>query len=116
MSARNPQITDKQSTALGFLARFWWMLIGNVVLALSLIFIYHNEGGFFHPADGVFWVTVATLVIVRYLDIKYLDGQTATGTHASIRNWVVYVILLIACSTVAWGIAHVANHLSAGNV
>jgi len=111
MSARNDQTIDKQSSLLGVLARLWWMLLGNVVLAFSLIFVFRNEGSFFHPADWVFWITVATFVAIRYLDIRFLDGQTATGEKASMTNWGRYVVLLLVCSTVLWAIAHAANYL-----
>jgi hypothetical protein len=114
MSARDVQITDRQSGPLGTLARLSWMLVGNMVLAFSLVFIFRNEGGFFHPADWVFWITVATLVPIRYLDIRFLDGQTATGGSASTANWVKYVVLLIAFSTILWAIAHAANYLFVG--
>ena len=79
MSGHNDQIIDKQGTALGFLARFWWMFFGNMFFAFSLIFILFNKGGFFHPADWVLWITVATLVSMRYIDIRFCDGQTAAG-------------------------------------
>ncbi|MCU0913687.1 MAG: hypothetical protein MUC88_03880 [Planctomycetes bacterium] len=114
MPARQEQTIDKQSTPLGILARLWWMLIGNVLLAFSLIFIYRREGGFLHAADGVFWVTVASLVLVRYLDIRYLNGQTPTGQPASLRDWNRYVILLPAAAAAVWILVHAANRLLAG--
>lgn len=116
MPARDDQTTERQSTPSAILARLWWMLGGNVVLAFSLIFILRHEGSFFHPADGVFWIIVATLVAIRYLDIRFLDGQTATGQPASMADWVRYVVLLLACSTVLWVIAHGANHLFGGRI
>jgi hypothetical protein len=54
MAAREEQITDRQGTSLGMAARLWWMLGGNVVAALCLVFLFRNEGSFFHPADWVF--------------------------------------------------------------
>jgi hypothetical protein len=116
MAARDDQTTDRQGTLPGILARIWWMLFGNAVLALSLIFILRHEGGFFHSADGVFWVVVATLILVRYLDVKFWAGQTATGRYASMTDWLRYVVLLLACSVVLWGIAHGANYLSVGRI
>jgi hypothetical protein len=95
------------------MARLWWMLLGNILLAFSIIFIFENRGSFFHAADGVFWITLASLVLIRYLDIRFLDGCTATGEHASITNWIRYVALLIACSTAVWVLAHVASYLLA---
>jgi len=111
MSARDLQTPDRQSSSLGVLARLWWMLIGNIVLAFSIVFILENKSGFFHAADWVFWITVATLVVVRYLDVKFFNGRTATDAPATMRHWVRYTIALAACSTTAWALAHVANHL-----
>jgi hypothetical protein len=111
MATRKEHPADGQSTALGFLARLWWMLGGNVLLALSLIFIFRNQGSFFHPADGVFWITVAALVLVRYLDIRFLNGQTATEEEASLTDWVRYAVLLPVCAMVLWAMAHGANYL-----
>lgn len=116
MSAHDSQTTDKQSTALGIVARLWWMLGGNMVLAFSLIFIFRNEGSFFHPADWVFWIALATLVLVRYFDIRFLDGQTATSEKASMADWVRYAVLLPVCATVLWVIAHAANYLLGGRI
>jgi len=114
MHERHEQAIDRQSTPQGILARLWWMLIGNVLLAFSLIFIFRQEGGFLHPADGVFWITVATLALVRYLDIRYLNGQTPTGQPATRRDWNRYVVLLLAVAAVLWVIVHAANYLLAG--
>ncbi len=111
MSRPKDQILDKQGTALGFLARFWWMLFGNMALAFSLIFIFFNQGGFFHPADWVFWITVASLVSVRYIDIRFCEGQTAAGQPASLADWTRYSALLLAGAVILWGIAHTANYL-----
>ncbi len=111
MSRPKDQILDKQGTALGFLARFWWMFFGNMLFAFSLVFILLNQGGFFHPADWVFWIAVASLLFVRYVDIRFCDGQTATGRRASLADWTRYSALLLACAVILWGIAHSANYL-----
>jgi hypothetical protein len=111
MSERNLPTVDKQGAALGVLARLWWMLLGNAILAFCVLFIFENKGGFFHTADGVFWSTVATLVVVRYLDIRLFQGQTVTGVPATLRHWVMYVALLLVCSVLVWVSAHAANHL-----
>jgi len=111
MSARDDQIINRQGTLLGILARLWWMVSGNMILVLSLLLIAKNQGGFFHPADWVFWIGVASLVFVRYLDIKFLGGCTATGAYASMTHWTRYAAMLAILAMVAWGLAHAANHL-----
>ncbi len=110
MPAPKGQVEDRQSTPLAILARLWWMFLGNVVLAFSILFIVEHRGGFFHAADWVFWITLASLVLVRYADIRFLDGCTAMGAYASISHWIKYAVLLVAGSTAVWAIAHVASH------
>ena len=111
MPAPSSQVEDRQSTPLGLLARLWWMFFGNVVLAFSILFIFENRGGFFRTADWVFWIDVAGLMLVRYADIRFLDGCTVTGARASVGHWIRYAILLVACSTGVWAIAHVASRI-----
>jgi hypothetical protein len=116
MSGHDSQTVDRQGTAAGVLARLFWLLVGNAILAISLVFILHNRSGFFHAADGVFWITAMALVLVRYLDIRYFHGQTATGAPASIRHWVRYAVGLAVCAAAGWVLAHAVSYLLATRV
>jgi len=109
MPASNGQIDDKQTTGLGLLARIWWMFLDNVVLAFCILFVVQNQGRFFLAADWVFWIGVATLVLVRYADIRFLDGCTIMGTRASVSHWTRYAVLMVACSAAVWVLTHVAS-------
>ena len=100
------QTTVKPTGFAALLARMFWMLIGNVVLVISVVIIATHKEGFFHLTDVVFWVTVALLVLVRYIDIKHLSGFTATDSPATMDNWRRYTTMLLAGSLIAWGIAH----------
>jgi hypothetical protein len=111
MAAQTPQVVDEGGTGAGVLARLWWMLGGNVVLALSIIFIIRSGGAFFHKADPVFAITVLSLVLVRYLDIRFCRGLTATGFPATMRTWTRYTIFLAVGSPLVWVLAHGAGHL-----
>jgi hypothetical protein len=116
MAVRTPQMVDEQGTAAGVLARLWWMLIGNFTLALCIVFIVQNRSGFFHAADPVFGIAVASLVLVRYIDIRFCKGLTATGAPASMRTWTRYAIFLVLGSAVVWAVAHAASHLLSRSV
>jgi hypothetical protein len=111
MSIQNDQTTDKRGGGLGVIARLFWMFFGNAILFISIIFIFQHEDGMFHTADVVFWITVVALVFVRYLDIKFFGGLTATGLPASMSHWIKYTILLLICSTAVWTLAHAVNYL-----
>jgi hypothetical protein len=110
MSEPDRQLMDRQNSAAGVMARLWWMLAGNAVLGFCAVFIFHYRDGWFHTADAVFWITAASLVLVRYLDVRFLNGLTGAGAPATIRHWVRYTGVLILCSVVLWGIAHTARY------
>jgi len=113
MPTPSNQTADGQSTLLGILVRLWWMFFGNIVLGFCILFIIENRGSFFHTSDWVFWIDAATLVLVRYVDIRFLDGCTATGARASITHWIRYAALLVACSAAVWTLAHVISRVAA---
>jgi hypothetical protein len=51
------------------------------------------------------------MIIVRFLDIKFLNGQTTTGERAYIKHWRRYAIMLVLISAVIWAAAHATAHL-----
>jgi hypothetical protein len=102
---------NDQTTGLSIITRLFWMFFGNAVLFISTVFIVEHKGGMFHTADVFFWITIITLIFVRYLDIKFCGGLTATGNPASIAHWSKYAILLLIFSTSVWAIAHAVNYL-----
>jgi len=102
---------SKQDSIAGLLARMFWMLIGNMVLVISIIIIIQHKGPMFHAADVVFWVTIAALILVRYLDIKFWGGMTAAGGPATIANWNRYAAALLIGSVGVWALSHVVNYL-----
>ncbi len=115
MPEHNDQTIDRQGGFLSILARLFWMAMGNFILGISSVSILQHKGAMFHVADVVFWITVPSLILVRYLDIRLWDGQTAIGTPATMAHWRKYAALLLICSTAIWGLCHVANNFSAGD-
>jgi hypothetical protein len=111
MVKQNDQKIEKYDSVFGLFAKFFWTLLGNAILFFTAISIYHHKGQIFHTADIVFWVTAATLILVRYLDIKFWNGLTVTGMPASMTHWLKYAVVLLVCSTIVWIILHVINYL-----
>lgn len=111
MSVQNNQPTDKQASGLAIIARLFWMVLGNAILVFSIVFILQHKGEMFHAADVVFWITVAALVLARYVDIKFWGGLTTTGLPASMAHWTKYVTLLLIFSAAVWVLAHAVNYL-----
>jgi hypothetical protein len=111
MSAPTNQPIDKQSGILAILARPFWMFFGNFVLMICAANILMGESSSNRTSDIIFWCAVAAMIIVRLLDIKFLNGQTATGEPASVKHWRRYAIMLVLISAVIWAAAHATAHL-----
>ena len=103
---------EKYDSVLGLFARFFWMLGGNAVLVVSILLILQHKGKTFHTADIVFWIAAATLIIARYLDIKFCNGLTASGKPASMKHWRKYSIGLTICAAILWAACHLINYLT----
>ncbi len=111
MPAPTNQPIDKQRGILAILARPFWMFLGNFILMICAANILVGESSSTRTSDIILWSAVAAMIIVRFLDIKFLDGLTATGAPASIAHWRRYAIVLVLCSAAIWAVAHTAAHL-----
>jgi hypothetical protein len=111
MSAPTNQPIDKQSGILAILARPFWMFLGNFILMICAANILMGESGSTRTSDIIFWFAVAAMIIVRFLDIKFLNGLTATDKPATLAHWRKYAIMLIVCSGIIWAAAHAAVSL-----
>jgi hypothetical protein len=112
MSAPTNKTIEKQSGILAVLARIFWMALGNFALMICAANIIMGEGGSTRIPDIIFWCVVPVMIIVRFLDIKFLDGQTATGKPATLSQWRKYAVMLIIISAIIWSAAHAIAYLS----
>jgi hypothetical protein len=112
MSAPVNQTTDKQRGALAILARIFWMFLGNFTLMVCAANIFMGESKSTRTSDIIFWCVVPAMIIIRFLDIKFLDGQTATGKPATLSHWRKYAVLLIIVSATIWAVAHIIANFS----
>ena len=97
MTISNQQVPTKPESSSGCLSivvRLTW-IFGVSLLVFGAIFIMQgNAPGL---ADIIFWLIALGLILARYVDIKYLKGETADNKPATLKHWRRYsVILLIA--------------------
>jgi hypothetical protein len=111
MPEQSPQPDSPQQSLSGCLTRLCWMVIGNSALLIAALFIAKNHQTTFSPADIAFGLIVGVLLVVRYADIRWLNGQTSDGRQAAtMRHWRRYGIFLIAISLGLWLLAHLGAH------
>jgi hypothetical protein len=95
----------RATSGLQVLIRMFWMLFGNIALAALAISIYTAKGST-SGLDVAFGLTLLALLAIRYADIRYLDGRTASDEPATPKTYRNYAIGLSVLSLVAWATAH----------
>jgi hypothetical protein len=98
-----------QQGILGVLARLSWFAIGNVVLLFLAISIVRSPERLAY--DIAFGGVVLGLMLTRYVDISFLNGQTVENKPATKRDWGHYVARLFVIGGVMWGLAHLLGAL-----
>lgn len=108
MTEKTSQIYQEKEPkgCLSLFIRLFWMLFGNGLLILFAISIILNRATIF--VDVAFWLTVTILISIRYIDIKWLKGQTSEAKPATLNDWRQYSIRLLIISTVFYALARIA--------
>ncbi len=93
----NQQIPTKpepSSGCLSIVVRLTW-IFGVSLLVFGTIFI--AQGNAPGLADMIFWLIALALILARFVDIRYLKGETTDNKPATLKHWRRYsAILLIA--------------------
>lgn len=97
--------------ASGCLFRVYWMLLGNALVFVCAYRIVEAEGALI-LADAFYWLAVAGLVGARYVDVRYMEGRTAEGQPATMRDWRRYRLGVLGTSAVVWAAAHALGYLT----
>jgi hypothetical protein len=91
------------------LARFYWMMLGPLILALLTI-ANVNGKGWFGMADVAFLVMLAGLVVARWYEFRRGDPTTSTGEPATPNDLRRYVIGVIVIGLGLWVLANLAGN------
>jgi hypothetical protein len=98
----------------GCFVRLLWMMLGNAALAFIAIFILHSKPEGLLFKDIAFLNIVAVIILARYLDIKYLHGQTADGIPATMAHFRKYAAIAVPIYLGVLLMAHLLRHFFAG--
>lgn len=102
--------SPKSGRTSGCLVRLFWMGVGNFVLVLAAIGIFQNASGFTLTAmDLLLWGTALSLLVVRYVDIRYLAGETSDNRPATMADWRRYAAAVLGVSLVLCVGAHLIS-------
>lgn len=104
------QASVAQEKGIGILFRLFWMAIGNIILLILLFGIFESEKKSLGLIDCFYWLIAILLLIIRYADIKYLGGLTASGSPALMSHWYRYAVVLLIIAGLLWGLAHITKY------
>jgi hypothetical protein len=92
----------ESTPSLGVLARFYWMAIGPMIIILIAVAFMMKSLEKNVITNLVYWGLVLSVILVRYLDIRYLKGETADGEPATLKHWKRFCIILLTIYTCLW--------------
>jgi hypothetical protein len=93
---------EKPLGGSGCLLRLYWLFAGNIILFFLIAFIIDKHFKFPSWHDLAYWITITTLIVVRYIDIRYMLGETAEGKPAYMSDFNKYTQKLLIVSFVMW--------------
>ncbi len=95
MTAQKPQVSTESESSRGCLSalvRLTW-IFGVIFLVFSAVFIAQRKGGLL--ADLGLFALAILIILVRFIDIKYLKGETMDNRPATLANWRRYAFVVL---------------------
>lgn len=104
MPVQNPQPPAESESGpgcLGALMRLAW-IFGAFFLIFCAMFIIQHKGV---VADLLMLFLTLGLILVRFIDIKYLKGQTADNKPATLKDWRRYALKVLGAAGLLYALA-----------
>jgi len=104
MPVQNPQPPAESESGpgcLGALVRLTW-IFGAFSLIFCAMFIAQRKSA---VADLLMLLLTLGLILVRFVDIKYLKGQTADNKPATLKDWRRYALMVLVAAGLLYALA-----------
>jgi hypothetical protein len=96
---------NENNSSIGCLMRIYWLLgVYFVLIILIFIMVEHKPENFllFTFYDIAYWACAAAAIAVRFLDVRFFQGQTRDGKPSTMKHAAIYGLLLFAGSAAMW--------------
>ena len=96
MTLQDKKLPERSEEGLGCmpaLTRLFWIFGGTVTLIYCLIYIILGKATL--AVYIIYILATISLVVVRFVDIKYFKGEKMNGEPASLSHWRRYTLLLL---------------------
>lgn len=113
MSTESP--SPPHTPMMGCLLRLAWMFAGNTAALFCLVYVARGPARSLGLGDLVYALLIASLVLLRYLDIRCYAGETAAGGEpATLAHWRRYTAVVLSLATLAWLLVRALAWLRSG--
>jgi hypothetical protein len=106
----NSKPSSPSSSLSAAAARLFWMIFGTGFLIGLSLYIAFNPGQSVLVPSCLYLLNLVCMILVRFIDIRFLNGQTADGEPATMQNWARYSIILSVIAAVLWGVSFLLSH------
>lgn len=93
--------------ASGCLVRSLWTLVGHAVLLILAFYIFEKHARCFSIFDGLYLLSIALIILFRFIDIRFLKGETAYGQPASMAHLRRHILVMAPIYLLVLALAHV---------
>jgi hypothetical protein len=107
------QSSYHKSSVLNLLVRLYWFLFGYFFTLYSIKEIFYLKAQFFSFGDFLYWLSFILLIGMRFIDVKFLHGDTADGNPATIKDFFQYLGIMTAVFLMLWLGLHFIVSISA---
>jgi hypothetical protein len=90
--------------------RVFWMIVGTGFLIGLSLYIATNPGKSILVPSCLYVLNLVCMMLMRYIDIRFLNGQTVDGEPATMQHWARYSIFLSGIAAALWGAALLLSH------
>jgi hypothetical protein len=99
-----PANPESPGGCLSIVVRLTW-IFGVSLLVFGAIFIMKgNSPGL---ADILYWLIALGLILARYVDFKYLKGETSDNKPATLKHWRRYSVMLLMVASLLYILAKI---------
>jgi hypothetical protein len=91
----------------GCLVRGFWMLLGNAMMAVYLVYIAQGDGPLYSFFSLGFWIVLGLVLYARYMDVTRFAGTTSEGDRpATMVDVKRFSKIQVAIAGTAWVVVH----------
>jgi len=96
------QENQYNTSVLSIIVRIYWFALGYFFTLYSVKRIFSFKAQFFSTGDILYWLSIIMIIGVRFIDVKFLHGDTAEGIPATMKDFFIYSGSLIIISLMLW--------------